>query len=213
MGYSILTLPGFAEIDIIKDYNFNYETLTDVLVIILLSIALFIVIAAPVFFALCWAHYSLEYVKEFRSQFSLKKWFLNRADFELEQVPDLVWIKYRSTYSKMIGFGFAILAYAVSSITYMIQNFGRLEHALKEYFSFPFQVVKNLGQATTPGEVIMKMEEVWMEMLYIVLTSIIFFFVGYIVGAFLVDFRLRRLKKGSKNVSKKVSEKESVVRL
>lgn len=199
MGFDFFLVTGFADLNVVRDFNFSYESLIDILVIVLLSIALLIVIVTPVLLAYCWANYSLEYVREYRSRFSLKKWFSNRSDFQLAEVPDLVWMRYRTTYSRMIGFGFSIIAYSISSISYMIQNFTRLEHALVEYFSFPFDVLKNLGKASSTGEVvIMQMEEVWMEMLYIVVISIIFFFVGYIFGAFLVDYRLKKLKRNFK---------------
>jgi hypothetical protein len=195
MGFDVLFFFGFVNLNIMRDFNFSYESLIEILVIVLLSIALLIVIATPVFLAYCWANYSFEYVREYRSRFSLKKWFSNRSDFELADVSDLVWMKYRTTYSRMVGFGFSIIAYAVASISYMIQNFVRLEQAMVEYFSFPFDVMKNLGQVESTGEVITQMEGVWKEMLYIVVISIIFFFVGYIYGSFLVDYRLKKLKK------------------
>ena len=195
MGFDVLFLLSYAEFNIVRDYNLSYESLVDIVVLILLSIALLIVIVTPVFFIFCWVNYSLEYVKEYRSHFSLKKWFKHRNDFLLEEVPELVWIKYRSTYARMVGFGFSVLAYAVTSITYMLQNFSRLELALVDYFSFPFKVIKNLDGVETNGGVLLPMEEVWMEMFYIVVISIIFFLVGYIYGSFLVDFRLKRVKK------------------
>ncbi len=207
MVFSILVFYIFAQASALGD-ELNVRSLVDIVVMFLASVSLLFVMAFPIIIVVFWVLYSREYMREYRYHFSLKKWFANRSDFSLKNLPDLLWIRYRSTYSKMLGFGFSIIAYVIACAVYMVQNFDGLDQALVEYFSFPFQVLRNLGGTESEGAVLLPMQEVWIEMLYIVLISIIFFLVGYIFGSFLVDFRLRRLRKGRPGASNSQSNKK-----
>jgi hypothetical protein len=210
VGFSVLFLPLFTQACALG-VKLNLESVVDVVVLVLALASLLFVIVFPIIIVVFWVRYSQEYVREFRYHFSLKKWFANRSDFSLENLPDLLWIKYRATYSKMIAFGFSVMAYVIACAVYMVQNFDGLDKALVEYFSFPFKVLNNFGSTESRGGVMLPMEEVWIEMLYIVLISIIFFLAGYIFGSFLVDFRLRRLRKGKPEAigSKSAKKEES----
>lgn len=217
MGTDVLLILGFAELDLFKDFNIEYETLVDIVIIILLCIGLLVVIAAPLFLLSCWTIYSIEYVKKYRSRFSVKKWFSGKSPLNLIDVTSVEWLRYRSTYSRMVGFGFSIIAYGTASAAYLIQNFNRIEYGLVEYFSFPFKVVKNLDhfqsidRLENIDRVLFPYEEVWNEMIFIVVISAIFFLVGYIFAAFLVDYRLSKLKRGARQTAKLVPKKEMFV--
>ncbi len=217
MGTDILLLLGFAELDLIRDFNLQYETLVDIVTIILLCLGLFVVIWTPLVLLSCWTIYSMEYVKKYRSKFSVQKWFTGRSRLDLKDVNYMEWIQYRSMYSRMVGFGLSILAYTTATAAYLIQNFKRIEYGMVEYLSFPFKVVKNLDhfqsidRLENIDRVLFPYEEVWNEMIFIVVISSIFFLVGYIFAAFLVDYRLSKLKRGARQTAKLAPKKEMFV--
>lgn len=217
MGIDVIFLLGFAELDFLRDFNLKFEPLVDIVVIALLAIALLVVIITPVFLLFCWTIYSVDYVKRYRSKFSVQKWFTGRSELGPKDVYYMEWLGYRSTYSRMVGFGFSIFAYGTASTVYLIQNFKRIENGMVEYFSFPFKVVKNMNHFQSAegleniDHVLFPYEEVWAQMIYIVVISAIFFLVGYIFAAFLVDYRLRNLKRDRGYSSKLDPQKEMFV--
>ena len=217
MGIEILFyLLEFSEVNLIRDYNFSFDTLVDLVVIVLLSITLMVIIAAPVFMLCCWTIYSIDYVKNYRPKFSVQKWFSGKSDIPLSELSDLIWMRYRITYSRMVGFGFSIIGYGTACTYYLIQNFKRIEEGLTEYFSFPFKVVENLdGFQSFSGpenidEVLFPNEEIWAEMIYVVVISAIFFLAGYVIASFLVDYRLKKMKKSISRKIRKGSSKEEM---
>ncbi len=216
MGVEILFyLLDFSEVNLIRDYNFSFDTLVDLVVIVLLSITLLVIIAAPVFMLCCWTIYSIDYVKNYRPKFSVQKWFTGKSDIKLSELSDLIWLQYRITYSRMVGFGFSIIGYGIACTYYLIQNFKRIEEGLTEYFSFPFTVVENLDEfkslssTESIDDILFPNEEVWVEMIYVVVVSAIFFLAGYLFASFLVDYRLKKMKKSlSRKIKKKGSKEE-----
>lgn len=214
MGTDILLLLSFAELNLLRDFNLEYESLVDIVVIILLCIGLLVVIWTPLILLSCWTIYSIEYVKKFRPKFSVQKWFSGKSPLNLNDVTSVEWLRYRSTYSRMVGFGFSIFAYGTATATYLIQNFKRIENGLVEYFSFPFKVVKNMDQfqsidrSENIDRFLFPFDEVWNEMIFIVVISSIFFLVGYIFAAFLVDYRLKKLKRDIQKTTKLAPKKE-----
>ena len=208
VGINVLLISGFAKLEFIRELNFEIESLVDIVVIILLAIGLFVIMVTPVFLLFCWGIYSVDYVKSYRSKFSVQKWFTGRSELGPKDVTNIEWLRYRSTYSRMVGFGFSIFAYGTTSVVYLIKNFKRIEYGMVEYFSFPFKVVNNLDQFQSVDgmenmdQVSFPYEEAWSEMIFIVVISAIFFLVGYIFAAFLVDYRLKKLKGNIRQVSK-----------
>lgn len=214
VGFDVLFLMGLAKLDLLRDFNLEYESLADLVVIILLCIGLLVVVATPLFLLSCWTIYSVDYVKKYRSKFSVQKWFTGRSVLGLKDVTNMEWLRYRSTYSRMVGFGFSIFAYGTASTVYLIQNFKRIEIGMVEYFSFPFKVVKNLNHVQsidhleTGDPFLFPFQEVWNEMIFIVVISAIFFLAGYVFAAFLVDYRLRKLKRSIPQTTKLDPKKE-----
>ena len=105
------------------------------LFIFLTCCALLGVLLTPLLLLSCWVYYSFKYVKNFRGKFSMKKWMMGKSDLDFESFSKFIWMNYRETYSRMIGFGLAIIAYIGSSYMYMYKNFNKLEDALFDYFS------------------------------------------------------------------------------
>lgn len=182
-------------IDLRKDFNLKWESMLEVLVIILMCCALLAIMLTPIVLVYCWIYYSYKYVCNYRDRFSLKKWFKKTSDLYKVKVSKRVWFNYRKTYSKMLGFGLSILAYCLASNFYMLRNFDRLEVALVNYFSFPFKVLDNISKLRVRDDNSMVLEEIWREMLLIVFVSMAIFFVGYFIGYSIVNFRFRRVKK------------------
>lgn len=214
MGFGFLFFTGFAKLLILRDLNLEYESLVDIVVIVLLCIGIFLVVATPLFLLCCWTIYSVDYVKKYRSKFSVQKWLTGTSKLELKDVTYMEWLRYRSTYSRMVGFGFSIFAYGTACTIYLIQNFKRIENGMVEYFSFPFKMVRNLDefqtfdQAKNMDSVVFPYQEAWSEMIYIIVLSAIFFLAGYIFAAFLVDYRLKKLKKSVQQTVKMDPKKE-----
>ena len=216
MGVEVLVyLFDLIELKVFQDYSLSYDSLVDLVVIILLCIALLVIVIAPVFLFCCWAIYSVDYVKNYRSNFSVQKWFSGKSDTSLAELSDLIWMHYRTTYSRMVGFGMSIFGYGTASAFYILLNFKRIEVGLTEYFRFPFRAVENfdqieLIQRMEPiDQIVFPSEEVWAEMLSIVVISIIFFLAGYIFSGFLVDYRLKKLRGDIKvSVKQMLSKKE-----
>ena len=119
---------------------------------------------------------------------------MGKSDLDFESFSKFIWMNYRETYSRMIGFGLAIIAYIGSSYMYMYKNFNKLEDALFDYFSFPIKVLDNFNQidALTQGKNVSS--EVWQEMYLIVGISFFVFFIGYLLGRLLVNWRYNKLK-------------------
>jgi hypothetical protein len=216
MGVDVLLyLFDFVELKIFRDYSLSYDSLVDLVVIILLSIAILVIVLAPVFLFCCWAIYSVDYVKNYRSSFSVQKWFSGRSDRSLAELSDLIWMHYRTTYARMVGFGMSIFGYGTASSFYIILNFKRIEVGLTEYFRFPFRAVENFDQIElvqrmeSVDQIMFPSDKVWAEMLSIVVISIIFFIVGYVFSGFLVDYRLRKLRGDIKvSIKQMMSKKE-----
>lgn len=95
----------------------------------------------------------------------------------------------------MIGFGISIIAYAISSNFYMYKNFDQIGTGLKEYFSFPFVVFKNIRTTEVKIKSGIPLTDVWLQMIFIVGVSIFVFFVGYFMGQIIVNLRYKRIEK------------------
>jgi len=166
-----------------------------VVVVFLICCALLGILLTPLLLLYSWVYYSFKYVKQFRDKFSVKKWVLGKSGLNFESFSKLIWMNYRETYSKMLGFGLAVLAYAVSSSMYMYKNFNKLEDALLDYFSFPFKVLDNFNQIGVPPQNEGVPSELWQEMYLIVGISFLVFFIGYFIGRLVVSLRYGKLKK------------------
>ena len=181
--------------DFNNDFHLNIDSILQVVVVFLICGALLGVLLTPLFLLYCWVYYSFEYVKQFRDKFSIKKWMKGKSDLDFESFSKLIWMNYQKTYSRMIGFGLAILAYAVASNLYMYRNFNKLEDALFDYFSFPFKVLDNCNQIDVLTEDKRALSDLWQEMYLIVGISFLVFLIGYITGRLVVSVRYGKLKK------------------
>ena len=195
MNYASMISFNIIDLNPKKDFHIRIESILEVLVVILICCALLVVVLTPLFLVFFWVSYSLQYVINFRDRFSMKKWLKGESDLNFESFSALVWMHYKETYSKMIGFGLAILAYAISSNLYMFKNFERMEDALFDYFSFPFTVLNSFGKFNLLKEESMVINEMWKEMLLIVGVSFLVFFIGYLLGRLIVHLRYAKLKK------------------
>jgi len=214
VGTDALLILGFAKLNFLRGLNLEFDSLVDIVVFFLLVLGLLVIMITPLFLLFCWVSYSIDYVKKYRSKFSVKKWFAGRSQLGPRDVTNIEWLRYRSTYTRMVGFGFSIIAYVTSSISYLIQTFERIDHGIVEYFSFPFHVMRNLDRFQSMDRldsidrILFPYEEAWAEMIFIVVISAIFFLVGYIFAAFLVDYRLSKLKRNIRQTRKIISKKK-----
>jgi len=181
--------------DFNSDFHLSIDSILEVVAVFLICGALLGVLLTPLFLLYCWVYYSFKYVKEFRDKFSIKKWMKGKSDLDFESFSKLIWMNYQKTYSRMIGFGLAILTYAVASNMYMYRNFNKLEDALFDYFSFPFKVLDNFNQIDVLAEDKRALSDLWQEMYLIVGISFLVFLIGYFIGRLVVSLRYGKLKK------------------
>lgn len=193
--YASIASYNLIDKDFNTDFHLSIESILEVVVVFFICCALLGVLLTPLFLFYCWIYYSFKYVKQFRDKFSIKKWIMGKSSLDFESFSNLIWINYRETYSKMIGFGLAILAYTVSSNLYMYKNFNKFEDALFDYFSFPFKVLDNFSQIDVLKQDKDVLSEIWQEMYLIVGISFLIFFIGYFIGRLVVSLRYVKLKK------------------
>jgi hypothetical protein len=198
----------------IKSYNLEDESIADFVAILLLYITTFLVVITPFILIYFWILFSYKYVKKFRRVFSIKKWFRGKIKLEDAHLNDSIWLSYRNVYAPMIGFGVAIIAYAFSSIRFMVLNFESMNTAMVQYFKFPFFVLDKFGWIQIDETTEMNIDFFWNQMLLVVVISGLFFLVGYLLGAILVDLRLKMTKKKIKNSPSNIAKlKENMFHL
>lgn len=169
------------------------ERANDYIVYIILLITTLLTVITPLILIFLWIYYSSTYVKNYRRLFSIKKWIFGKSDLKKFDLTQEIRVSYRKVYSLMIGFGISILAYSFSSIRFMLVYFDQIETALVEYFRFPFIVADEIGLINSSRELELQFEEFWNQMLLIVVVSALFFLIGYLLGAFIVDLRIKYL--------------------
>lgn len=181
-----------------ENNNLKDESLVDFVAMLLLYLTTFLVVITPFTLIYFWIFYSFKYVKKYRRVFSIKKWFRGNSKLGEEHLNDTVWLSYRNVYAPMIGFGVAIIAYVFSSIRFMVLNFDTMETAMAQYFKFPFFVLDKFGWIQIKEVTEMNIDFFWNQMLLVVVISGLFFLVGYLLGAILVDLRLKMIKRKNK---------------
>ena len=122
-----------------------YSNLQKILSLLLLIIITIVIVITPLILIYCWLYYSVGYVKKFKNNDDFKNLLNDKDQKNDKKSQRVIWLRYRKTYSKMIGFGISIIEYAISSNFYIYKNFHQIGIGLKEYFSFPFVVFKNIG--------------------------------------------------------------------
>ncbi len=192
-----LSLPFILDLDPTDklSVDLNYDTIVNMIAIVLLVIATFVVVTTPLFLLFFWIYYSGIYVKKYRQIFSLKKWLNKKSQLTDKHLQKKIWWPYRKVYSSMLGFGISILAYVFFTIRFMSSKFDKMETALTGYFSFPFKVLENLKEMETNQITRILLDELWDEMILIVIMSVVFFMIGFLTGSLIVDFRFKLMDK------------------
>jgi len=193
-----------------KNTYLNYDKIVDLITVMLLLIVTFLIVITPVFLILFWVFYSYLYVKKYRAIFSIKKWLKKQSLLKQEHIEKDIWWSYRKTYSIMLGFGTAIMAYSFFSIRFMKSNFNSVGTALTEYFSFPFQVLEHLKWAEAKKISTFHLNELWDDMFIIVIMSFLFFLIGVFIGTMLVDLRLKLIEKKLSTSAKQRKKKKEM---
>ncbi len=205
---SVLLQTGIEKIPQLKE-----KSTADYVTFILLWITTLLTIFTPLTLIYLWILYSTIYVKKYRRIFSIKKWIFGKSNLTHDDLNDVIRLSYRKVYSLMVGFGIAIVAYAIASIRFMLLNFDEMETAMSEYFRFPFLVLDEFGLINSSKEIEMKFEDFWNHMLLIVVISGMFFLVGYLLGSLVVDLRFKLLNKQVQKSSKKIRIKKEMFSL
>lgn len=200
---TVIQNPAIQEEDSVNDY----------VTFILLWITTLLTVITPLILIYLWIYYSSIYVKKYRRLFSVKKWLFGKSDLKKSELTDKIRLSYRKVYSLMIGFGISILAYSIASIRFMVLNYNQMETALAEYFGFPILVLDEFGLINSSRELELKFDEFWNQMLLIVVLSALFFLIGYLLGALIVDLRFKYLKSKGDTSPKKITMTKEMFRL
>ncbi len=177
-----------------EEYKLPHKGIVKILVLLFLCCLTLIIVMTPLVLIYCWIYYSFNYVKNFRNNNELKDLIVENRHIDYENLSKSYWLEYRRIYSKMIGFGLAIIAYGISSNIYMFSSFNKIEIALIDYFNFPFKVLNGLRTMDEPPLKNFPLKELWFEMLFIVCISILVFFLGYFIGKTIVDIRSKPIR-------------------
>jgi len=172
-------------------HNDSFIGIIEMLFLIIMTV---IIVITPLVLVYFWAYYSLDYLKRFKKRTDLKDFMTVSGEINYKELPISIWIRFRKTYSKMVGFGLSILAWSLASNTYIFKNFDEIDLGLKDYFRFPFKVLNSLGFINNKPKTSIPLTEVWLEMIYIVIISIVVFFAGYYIGKFIINMRYQRPK-------------------
>jgi len=97
--------------------------------------------------------------------------------------------KFIKNYSLFIGNVFGLVIWNVLSLIYIIFLFNDLKIGLQKYFYFPFEVINSLLKKNK-----YEFSKQWIFMMSLILISVIFFFIGKIIGSKLAKNKL--IKKG-----------------
>jgi len=190
-GYNFLYLLSFG---ISEKYEVLYEIIVEIVVSFLLSTLTLIIIITPLILLYYWMYYSFRYVKNFKRDKSFKQILIEKDHIDIKKLPKSKWLEYRRIYSKMIGFAVAIIAYTISSNIYMFKSFNKIEVALNEYYSFPFEVFKGLNTVDEASNLTVPLKEVWFGMLLIVCISILVFFIVNFIVRELLTIKFKKEK-------------------
>ena len=170
---------------IMKEITFS-NTVQIVLSISVLIFAFFVIIITPLTLIYCWLNNLFEYRKYHTKN--------NISYSELYDLPKHVFLKYKRTYSNLLGNGFGIVAWTLSSYFYVTKNIDGISVGLAEYFSFPFKLLSNttIIGITTKDNITF---EVLISILLIIAFSFILFFLGRRIGSSLADTNYYRYGK------------------
>ena len=105
------------------------------------------------------------------------------------------YLKSYSIFSKSIS-GLAI--WNLLSLIYIIVEFENFRSGLKEYFNFPFNVLKSLNHDDLLGSTFSNFTSNWSYMLLIAIATFIFYFLGEFFGKYIA---LKNLKNKNLNFS------------
>lgn len=180
---------------------------------LLLGITTLLTILTPLILIYFWIYYSVEYVKKYRHIFGIKQWIFRKTKLKDIHQNNKIRQSYSKVYSLMIGFGVSILAYSISSIRFMVLNFEEMHTALIQYFSFPFLALDEFGLMEHKAVIDLKFEYFWNQMLLIVIISVIFFLIGYLIGSLIVDLRFKFINKQVQKYRKTIKAKKEMFSL
>ena len=194
--YKINNFYNLLSFEFSEQYKILYDILSEVVVLFLLSSMTLIVIITPLVLIYSWIYYSFRYVKKFKRNKDLKQILIEKDHIDLHELPRSYWPEYRRIYSKMIGFAVSIFAYAISSNIYMFRSFNEIKVALKEYFSFPFKVFKELNAVEEASKYAIPLREAWFGMLLIVCISVLVFYLVYFIVKATLNVKFKRERYG-----------------
>jgi len=105
---------------------------------------------------------------------------------------------YQKSYSIFLKNLLGLTTWNLFSLVYIIIGFETFSNGLKEYFYFPFNVLKSLNSDDLLGTTFSNFSSNWLNMLIIVIATFIFYFLGDFIGR---NIASNNLKKKNLNLS------------
>ena len=157
-----------------------YEVLIVVLTCVLIFSSVIVVMITPVilFYLLITAFLDFNgNLKNLEKKIYFKKENLD----VLLKIPKWRCEKFINSYSLFLGNVFGLIIWNVLSLVYIVFWFKDLKIGLQEYFYFPFEVINSLLKNNIKYHEF-EFSKQWIFMMSLILISVIFYYIGKIIG-------------------------------
>lgn len=163
----------------------------DSMLFVLISVALFIIIATPVVLF----YSSIDnYYKWKKSQFLVNVEFCCEETTNHPTYVTKVCKQYKRSMSRFIANSFGLIAWNVFSLLYISTAFDNFKLGVVDYFAFPFEALESFSYANT-AEIINTYSSNWIYMFIILGATLLFFQIGRLLTPFFIKRNLEGVHK------------------
>lgn len=169
-----------------------YEVLIVVLICIFIFSSVIVVMITPVILFYLLITTFLDFNGNLKNL--EKKIYFKKENLDvLLKIPKWRCEKFIESYSLFLGNVFGLIIWNVLSLVYIVFWFKDLKIGLQEYFYFPFEVINSLLKNNIKY-INFEFSKQWIFMMSLILISVIFYYIGKVIGSKLAKNRL--IQKG-----------------
>jgi len=169
-----------------------YEVLIVVLICIFIFSSVIVVMITPVILFYLLITTFLDFNGNLKNL--EKKIYFKKENLDvLLKIPKWRCEKFIESYSLFLGNVFGLIIWNVLSLVYIVFWFKDLKIGLQEYFYFPFEVINSLLKNNIKYNNF-EFSKQWIFMMSLILISVIFYYIGKVIGSKLAKNRL--IQKG-----------------
>lgn len=169
-----------------------YEVLIVVLICIFIFSSVIVVMITPVILFYLLITTFLDFNGNLKNL--EKKIYFKKENLDvLLKIPKWRCEKFIESYSLFLGNVFGLIIWNVLSLVYIVFWFKDLKIGLQEYFYFPFEVINSLLKNNIKYNNF-EFSKQWIFMMSLILISVIFYYIGKVIGNKLAKNRL--IQKG-----------------